>query len=48
MRITKVISHLPYLCYNFIVIVYCFQIHKSYLLETELSLRVIVGVDYQL
>jgi hypothetical protein len=44
MRITKVISHLPYLCYSFIVIVYCFS--NSY--ELSLSSRVIVGVDYQL
>jgi hypothetical protein len=42
MRITEVIA------YQLMLQLYCFQIHKSYLLELELSLRVIIGVDYQL
>jgi hypothetical protein len=41
-RITDVIS------YQFMLQLYCFQIHRSYLLESELSLRVIIRVDYQL
>jgi hypothetical protein len=42
MRITEVIA------YQLMLQLYCFQIHISYLLESELSLRVILGVDYQL
>jgi hypothetical protein len=42
MRITEVIA------YQLMLHLYCFQIHRSYLLESELSLRVIIGVDYQL
>jgi hypothetical protein len=41
-RITEVIS------YQFMLQLYCFQIHRSYFLESELSLRVIIQVDYQL
>jgi hypothetical protein len=41
-RITEVIS------YQLMLQFYCFQIHRSYLLESELSLKVIIGVDYQL
>jgi hypothetical protein len=41
-RITEMIS------YQLMLQFYCFQIYRSYLLESELFLRVIVGVDYQL
>jgi hypothetical protein len=42
MRITEMIA------YQLMLQLYCFQIHRSYLLESKLSLRVIIGVDYQL
>jgi hypothetical protein len=36
MRITEVIA------YQLMLQLYCFQIHRSYFLESELSLRVII------
>jgi hypothetical protein len=44
MRITKVISQLPYLCYSFIV----FSIRRSYLLVVESLCELIINYRTQL